>query len=73
MFHIRFYLANLYYSVQAQYIWTRYSPDVAGLDAHLEFLEHVDSLRDWLGERVGTTHGLRADWYYGKPYLPYNG
>ena len=62
---MRFYLINLYYSLQAQYLWTRYSEDVAGWDAHLYFIENVDSLRDYLGERVGTTHGLRADWYRG--------
>ena len=45
-----FYFINLYYSLQAQYLWTRHGdPD--------DF-----SLGEWLEERVGTYVGLRADW-----------
>ena len=47
----RFYLINLYYSVVAQYLWARHgAPD--------DF-----SLGEWLPERVGTSVGLRADWF----------
>jgi len=47
----RFYFINLYYSVAAQYLWARHGdPD--------DF-----SLGEWLTERVGTSVGLRADWF----------
>lgn len=64
-----FYFVNLYYSLQAQYLWTRYSEAVVGYDAHIEFLDSVDfSLYEYLVERVGTFVGLRADWYGATSY-----
>jgi len=61
---MRFYFLNLYYSLQAQYLWARYSEDVVGFDANIEFLDSVDfDLLSFLTERVGTYVGLRADWF----------
>ena len=61
---MRFYLINLYYSLQAQYLWTRYSEEIVGEEAHFEFMDNMDwSPRAFMAERIGTDYGIRADWY----------